>query len=272
MSTYRPAEPEDCPTWTELLRSVEEGRPLADHLQSCDLCRERSEFIEALSLAVSGGDSGVILGACPDEVDWAALADEGGSRAARMEMVEHLARCEQCSALWRHLVDIKGVDEITWEVREAVVASSSGDRQAEVRGIKPRFPRWMRPAITAVATVLVLIVLFAKPFPPVGSGTDARWRGPISELRADLSWDLGGVAPTLRWQAYPGATAYRIRLWDGEGELIVDHQMAAEASPRYPIEVPGAIADQMMLWQVEALDTGRVLASAGPTEVRWQAR
>jgi hypothetical protein len=63
-----------------------------------------------------------------------------------------------------------------------------------------------------------------------------------------------------------------VRLWNGAGEQIIDHQLAAEPSPRYRIEPPQAAVDQFMLWQVEALEEGRVLASAGPTEFHWRAR
>jgi hypothetical protein len=70
------------------------------------------------------------------------------------------------------------------------------------------------------------------------------------ELIAPVSGAVIDVTPTLRWQAFPGAVHYRVRVVDaGTTELMVD-QVVSETS----LKVPHSLGwDKTYTWLVQAL-------------------
>jgi hypothetical protein len=125
-----------------------------------------------------------------------------------------------------------------------------------------------------VAAVLVLvsalIALYSVPFPRVDSGSESRWRGPAAALQAQLQWPPEGV-PELHWTATPQATSYRVRVWRGSGEKVLERHLAASGAPELFLTLEGVSPGDTLLFQVDVLDTGVVIATTGPEQFRWRA-
>jgi hypothetical protein len=252
-----------------MARFVAEGGPWpVEHLRTCAKCKERREFLEGLSIldGTVGAEPEDV--ACPDVVQIVALVDDGLSQAERRLLAEHVAGCEACALLVRELVTLVDADEAQWEVRE----SSSGESlpsgvEASIGALPPAF---VRRAVAMLVVAVALTAVYLVPFPAIESGSEERWRGPAATLDASVQWPDGGALPMLQWQRWAGASSYRVRVWSENGEKLVEQNVSGEEPLEASLDVQGVVAGEVLLWQVDAMHTGEVLSTTGPTELRWR--
>jgi hypothetical protein len=134
-----------------------------------------------------------------------------------------------------------------------------------------RAMRWVRLAAAAVLVVAAGLVfqtlhLSTPPLPqPPGRGTV---RGGTVAAAAPAG-ELADVPSALRWEALPGAAAYRVRLYTVD-DTEVWRGVAAEPGVDLPAEVMAGIERAVSYrWSVEALAAdGSVLGRSEPTRFR----
>lgn len=267
----------ECPSWTSLARFVEKGGPWpAEHLRSCSACRKRRQLLQGLSALGDTGQGGMKASkSCPDLLEIAALVDGHVEHGERLRLAEHIAACESCAGLLRELVAFSADEGADWEVREgpaAVVPESA------------QHGPWASSGFRRIAALLLiaaaLAIIYITPFPPIESGEGGRWRGPAPRLEAAASWPLRAKQPLLTWDEWPGASSYRIRVWNESGSRLLERHVASGEARRLTLSISipqdgssSAPRDgDLLFWQVDALDAGEVAASTGPAELRWQSR
>lgn len=188
-------------------------------------------------------------GACPDVAAWAALADGRIPDWARVALVEHMVECEDCSTLWSYMVDVASHEE-----EGAGQAIESEGSSTDENGSPSKTMRLL-VAAAGLATLLVYVIF---PPPAIESGGAERWRGPAPLLDSEVRWSVETAPPFIQWQSWPGAESYRLRVWDLEGNLLVDHYLESSSSGwqlGFDYTHPGTL-----YWLVEAMRSGRVVA------------
>jgi hypothetical protein len=267
----------ECPSWTSLARFVEEGRPWpTGHLSSCSACRQRYELLQGLGALGDAGQGGRAVGEpCPDLLEIAALVDGDVEQAERLRLADHIAACESCAGLLRELVAFSADQEVDWEVREG---------PAEVVPVSARHGPWASSGFRRIAAFLLLAaaltIVYVWPFPPIESGSAGRWRGPAPRLEAAISRAPQTGAPVVSWDEWPDASSYRIRVWNESGRRLLERHIGAGESRRLPLSLsappdgspPAPREGELLFWQVDALESGEIVASTGPTELRWESR
>jgi hypothetical protein len=264
-----------CPSWATLCEEPAGGSDrLAEHLAECEACRGRQGLLlELWTWLPERGGAAEAIADCPDVERWVLLASGEVSALQRRELVGHLAACGECAALWRELVDrIGDLKPVDLELREGIGDDPAAEGSGGA-GYLPARSGWSRVAVRAAAAlvgVALLVLLVAGPFPPIDSGGEGRWRGPAPRIGTTLDWAAEAPAPTLRWEQYPDAVGYRLRVWNEAGELLVERTLAAEVTA-WLLENPGVDPGAELLWSVEAMRGGEVVASASLARFRWRS-
>jgi len=190
-------------------------------------------------------------GSCPDdEAIWASAAGELDA-AADKAIVLHLARCSECSSIWRL-------------AREMLLADQGAGSSVVSIADRPRRRMWRRVLLPAAAAAVLIGVglstgLFLRndPSPPVfreQSGEEKISAAP--ETRS-----LPRTACLLRWSAGPDGTIYDLTVTDGELDLVGTFKELKR--PQFTVP-PAAIppSTEELLWRVTAhLPDGRSVSS-----------
>lgn len=272
MTRTRSGASGECLSWAKLARVAAEGGPWpAAHLRACRQCSERREFVLKLyGMGANGDDAAVVGQACPDHVELIALVEGELEADYRLRLADHVSGCEPCAALLRELIALTSFDDGDSEVRDAPTVGLERDESASPSP-------WFRSAsaLGRVAAVLVaavvLAALYLVPFPAIDSGSEGRWRGPVAPLEAELWFQERGVAPAVRWAAQTDATSYRVRVWRESGERIFERHLPASGAREVPLTLDRVSSGEVMFWQIDALNTGVVVATSGPGQFRWPA-
>jgi hypothetical protein len=265
--------PDECPSWSNLARFVAEGGPWpVEHLRTCRRCSDRRAFLENLS--VLGADAPAPepgRAACPEPAALIALVEGDVESAERVPIAQHIAACEACAALLRELVALQDDDGPQWELRDAPAEGPLPvplQSHASGPGIWSLTRRVAAVLLAAAAVTTLLLV----PFPPIDSGSDERWRGPAPRIQGNVEWRAGEAAPTLRWQGWPGAGGYRVRVWDESGSQRFERHVAGSDALQLLLAPARAMEGEAFLWQIDVLASGEVIASSGPVELIWAGR
>lgn len=142
-------------------------RQLAEHLRQCEDCRELADMHWQLKGSESGATH-VPETPCPEPsllLQWA----EGSIPEKTSELVAHLARCEECSVLFREAMDLNQEPQLDldasklesaspeWQLRVARQMSSLQNKPPVLSISKsvPRSRLWVWATISAAAVILI---------------------------------------------------------------------------------------------------------------------
>ena len=246
-----------CPSQDEFLTSFLSGPDrYENHRHGCEACSRSWTDAQHIAWQLADTFSGDSLdhdpkdGACPDVAAWAALADGRVPDWARVALAEHMAECDDCSILWSYMVDLESHEE-----EGAGPAVESEGSSTDEHGHPSRTMR----LLVAAAGFAALLVYVISPPPAIESGGAERWRGPAPLLDSEVRWSVETDPPSIQWQAWAGADSYRLRIWNLEGNLLIDHYLESSSlgwQLRIDDPHPGTL-----YWLVEALESGRVVAT-----------
>ena len=173
---------------------------------------------------------------CLDEETLAAAVDGTVDPVRRSAVTAHLSTCARCRSA------VAAVSRIMADGAVAAEAAAL-DRQRPTR-------RWHLPLSLAAAAALALLLVWPR---PVDNGA-AIHRDPTitaGSTPVPLS-PIGTVADGRRmhWRAVAGADRYRLTLFDAQGHVLFETQLADTALtlPDSVAPVPG----RALLWKVEA--------------------
>ncbi len=178
-----------------------------------------------------GQSMGVGSESCPDDEILAALALGELSAEERQGLADHVVTCRRCAA---SLETLLGLED---EVR---------------RGRAALRPWRLVPLVAAASLVagLGIAVTWRALRAPDGDAL----RSTASETEASPAGDvLLAAAPTeLRWTAQPGASGYRVRLFDARGEPLWEEAFAGGVTAALPAEVRSQVPPgNAFFWVVE---------------------
>lgn len=229
----------------------------AVHRDRCPDCRDRWNEIQVLGglLSLAEARGSPAAEPCPDPAAWAALADRTVDEGQRRSLLVHLVGCDACSRLWAFLSALGEADDPEDLSREAPQLERGSKRSAPFR--------WL----AAAAMVGGLLIYLAFPPAPVQTGGAERWRGPVSRLHAQSVWPDIGSGPILGWQEWTGASAYSLRVWDGEGSLVFS-RFIEPAVNEWPLDLGNAPAGEYY-WSVEAFRESRIVARSPLQSFVW---
>ncbi len=191
-------------------------------------------------------------GGCPDTDDlWASAAGELDP-AADEGIILHLARCSECSSIWRL-------------AREMLPADHPSKSSVTPIGDRNRLRRWQRVLLPAAAAAALIgvglttgVLLRNDPSsPPVyreQQGADGIAASPETS-------SLPRTACRLRWSAGPEGARYDLTVTDDRLEIL--DTVKRLTRPEYTL-APEAIpaSTQELFWRVTAhLPDGRTMAS-----------
>lgn len=272
MTRTRPGAGGECPSWANLARVAAEGGPWpAEHLRACRQCSERREFLLRLcAMGATSGDSSLVGQSCPDPVELIALVEGEIEADHRLRLAEHMSGCEPCAALLRELVALTSSEDGDWEVRDAPSVGMERDETVSL-ALRLRSASMLGRVAAVLVAAVALAALYLVPFPAIESGGEGRWRGPAAPLAAELWLPQKAVAPALRWAVQADATSYRVRVWRERGELIFERHLPADGPRELPLILDRVSRGEVVLWQIDALNTGVVVATSGPGRFRWPA-
>lgn len=197
--------------------------------------------------------------ACPPpERIWDAVRGEASAEAVR-EVLDHVARCPDCSEEWRLAAafEDKGLEEAETETEAAPDRARSGRTHAGWR-----VPRWAAAAAVAVLVLGVAAIWWSQPgtdqpAPVYRDDPGAPAAGTI-ESRLPEDEPLSREEPVLRWTAAGGegdgdGATYDLLVSTGDLEPVTDATGLTEPEYRISAEaLKGLPADTELLWQVEA--------------------
>lgn len=219
------------------------------------------------------------------------LEAESGALAAeaRRALDEHADGCPACAAerdlarLWDAAPRQAGARPEDLELVVARLEASSPVSKPALATVTP-FPGPRRPApapsrlFTRLAAAAVLILAaglgwrgFYQPEPPLPPPeTGGAVRSAAIEVLAPRG-ELEEIPAELRWDSWPGAHSYRVRLMEVDGTILWQEPVPSPPA-RLPREVVARLHRAVVyLWTVDALGKdGSVLATAEP--VRFHAR
>jgi hypothetical protein len=175
---------------------------------------------------------------CLDPETVAAVADGALDGKTRERALDHLARCAHCQAAIASLARALG---------DPVVARETG------RSELSRWSRLPRIAIPLAAAAMLLVLVWPRQRHDDGE-SEPRHRAPTITAAPEPAamWPLGTVkaAGFLRWGTVPGADLYRVILFDAEGRVLYESQLA-DTVAALPDSIT-LIAGPRYLWKVEA--------------------
>lgn len=195
-----------------------------------------------LERAFSTGEMRRAEGECPsrDEL-WASAAGELDP-ADNEEVVLHLARCSECSTIWRLAREMLPADHLS---HTPVVSIESARRPTVWR-------RLLLPA--AAAAILVGVGLGTGLFQRSDSTPEPVFReqrGGFEILASAGTASLPRSECRLRWSAGPAGTRYDLTVTDSELEIVDTVRGLGQPEHLVPAEkIPGSTAE--LLWRVTA--------------------
>jgi hypothetical protein len=199
----------------------------------------QQEELEKLSRAWAARDQSSAHEQHPDAEELYEAAAGNLDRARRLEIIDHVAKCAECTQAWRIALDV-------------------GAREAKVP-VTHRPWRFALAAsvILAVGLVTYLVIPVDHETPQYREVVDPL--APVSAIGSTLPRDQF----VLRWSAGPPGTTYLVRLSTADlASLLVKSDIAVTE-----LVVPGPVlanvkTGEELLWQVEAqLPDGRRVVS-----------
>lgn len=197
-----------------------------------------------------------------NEDDWLGLASGGIASAERARAIEHVVRCGPCAHVYRGLSELEeGARRFDQEVPEAI-----GPAPLDVL----HTTRWRWWGGLAAAATLAWAI--AQPRPAVAPGPEpsgSELRGP-SDTRPVLAEPLGTLSrwpEHLRWDPVAQSRGYRVRILNGDGDLLWASVMVRETSVAWPASIaprPGRTYWQVTTYPQDSSDAdgiASVLAS-----------
>lgn len=270
MNTYENGRSEECPSWQRLARYVDEGgREIRGHVRDCPHCATRYELVLGL-YGMAAGTGIASSEECPSVADWIALASGKVEAGHRRRLGEHLSSCDACARLFRNIVGHDEPGELEWELHDAASPMEVASLELAVVS-RSRSPAFLVRAAAVVLGSSILIAVASGAFPRIGVGGDERWRGPSPSLSASVQRGGEGARPTLRWEVWPDATSYRVRVWDRVGNELIDRSLASDTQT-FELALDQLSPGVVLMWQVEALRGGVVIAKASPARLVWNGR
>jgi hypothetical protein len=174
---------------------------------------------------------------CLDPGTVAAVADGALDGKPRERAFDHVARCAHCQAAIASLARALG---------SPVVAREIGSGHS-------RWNRLPRIAIPLAAAAMLLVLVWPGQRED-GGEPEPRHRAPTITAAPEPAamWPLGTVkaAGFLRWGSVSGADLYRVTLFDAEGRVLYESQLA-DTVAALPDSIT-LVAGPRYLWKVEA--------------------
>ncbi len=181
------------------------------------------------------------------EAAWERLALGESTAGERRLALRHVARCPECARIYRGLSLLEeGARGLDPEVPRSALSAPSARRSR----------RWLIwPALAAAAMVLILVVpsdMVTNGEKPAGDGPDAL-RSTVAD-RPMARQPLGRMnrrPEGFAWSAVATDAAYRVELFDGDGEPIWESEPVAATDLAWPESVPGSPGS--FYWRVVAI-------------------
>ena len=219
--------------------------------------RNESRDVSVLEQAFSTGEMRRAPGGCPSEDElWASAAGEL-SPPDNENVILHLARCSECSSIWRLAREMLPEDHLS----ESSVVSIDRGRRSRT---------WRRVLLPAAAVVLVGVGLGAGLFlrnDPSSAPVFREQDQSSGILPSPGTGSLPRSACTLRWSAGPEGTRWDLIVSDANLEIldtVKDLEIPEYTLP--PATIPPSTTE--LLWRVTArLPDGRTTASPTFTTV-----
>lgn len=183
------------------------------------------------------------------EDDWLALASGGEPGPGRERVLEHVVRCTACAHIYR------GLSELEEGARRF-------DRRApQAMGPAPldalAATRWAWWGGLAAAATLVWAIAQPRPaLAPAPEPSGSELRGP-AQARPGLLEPVGTVSrwpERLAWEPVAQARGYRVKVLDGQGDLLWASPVVTDTWVPWPAEV--LPRSGRTYWQVTAYPTG----------------
>ena len=258
-----------CPPSLALAEAVvtASGR-FEQHVRICPRCRKQWDRLSAIvGLFPESAVEGDARTSCPDAVEWVALLEREVAGARRESLLDHLCECGSCASLWSFLVETAERDGQQIPAPEDGRPPDTSVRDGEapfyssvLRGSALRY--W-----TAALAAAVLAIVVLRPLPPIGSGAAERWRGPAPALRSEVAFSRDGQQASLRWQQWPGADGYRLRVWHADEGVVLERHLDSTV---HEWSLDRERVDELStFWIVEALRDGAVVAAGRIVRLDW---
>ena len=199
----------------------------------------QQEELEKLSRAWLARDQSSAHEQHPDAEELYEAASGNLERARRLEIVDHVAKCAECTQAWQIALDV----------------GARGSQVAVTR--RPWHFALAASVILAVGLVTYFVIPVDQGTPQYREGVDPL--APVSAIGSTLPRDRF----VLRWSAGPPGTTYMVRLSTADLAPLLDQSDIVATE----LVIPGSMlanvkAGEQLFWQVEArLPDGRRVAS-----------
>jgi len=199
----------------------------------------QQEELEKLSRAWLARDQSSAHEQHPDAEELYEAASGNLERARRLEIVDHVAKCAECTQAWQIALDV----------------GARGSQVAVTR--RPWHFALAASVILAVGLVTYFVIPVDQGTPQYRDGVDPL--APVSAIGSTLPRDRF----VLRWSAGPPGTTYMVRLSTADLAPLLDQSDIVATE----LVIPGSMlanvkAGEQLFWQVEArLPDGRRAAS-----------
>lgn len=199
----------------------------------------QQEEFEKLSRAWAARDQSSAHEQHPDAEELYEAASGNLERKRRLEIIDHVAKCAECTQAWRIALEVGARSE-----------------QAPVTQRPWRFAL-AASVILAVGLVTYLVIPVDQGTPQYREGVDPL--APVSAIGSTLPRDRF----VLKWSAGPPGTTYLVRLSTADLAPLLDKSDIAVAQLAVPSSVLANVkTGEELFWQVEAqLPNGRRVAS-----------
>jgi hypothetical protein len=184
---------------------------------------------------------------CPDAGALAAASLGELAPAEREAVAGHLASCSACAEEFRLLAELRPV------VDAATGAAASPDRAAGGSRWTRLSLVWRAAAAVVLVAAVAAVALVAfqasrsRTTPPIERGDKTSAVATVPANRAELD----APPAELSWTAVPGATAYRVTLYDFESTPIWQSPPLSEARAPVPAEVRARLPrGKPIFWRV----------------------
>lgn len=183
------------------------------------------------------------------EDDWLALASGERPASGRESAIDHVVRCAMCAHVYRGLSELEeGARRFDRRAPQAM-----GPAPLDALGST----RWGWWAGLAAAATLVWAIGQPRPAlapAPEPNGSDLR--GP-AQSRPVLLEPVGMVTRwpiRLRWDPVAQARGYRVKILDGQGDLLWASPVTVDTALPWPAQVTPRVG--RIYWQVTAYPQG----------------
>jgi hypothetical protein len=196
---------------------------------------------------------------CPAPDKLAALARGDLAARERGRVVEHLAVCSSCALEARLALEVEPwSDELILRFEEGLpdVGDLGGERGARRTATRSRRSRGMVPQLALAAAILAMLAAGVwlvgtgrAPGPPPG---DEVLRGEDEAVVPRSGSALDTPPERLAWPPQPGATGYRVVLFDARAERLWESPRLVDPDLALPPEARAHLqSDGNYLWLVE---------------------